>query len=99
MFGRDDALALRISQPLRVEAGGLNLNVPVAWSYASETATRGVRTIALSPSGREIVSELAWRGSLAGGYARASAYWRQNPGHRASLPMDKGVAMSWSREF
>ena len=33
------------------------------------------------------------------GDAAASVFWRKDPGHIASLPADKGVAMKWGRGF
>lgn len=99
VFASGDTLALRLSQPMRVESGGLRLSLPVAWNYASESAERGLRTVNLTPAGRELVSELAWQGVFAGGQARASLYWRKDPGHYAALPDDKGVAINWSRNF
>jgi len=94
-----DSLMLRISQPLRVEAGGLRLNLPVDYSYETLTATQGIRTLALTPQGREIAAELAWRGSLFGGSGLVSLFHRREPGHHADLPGDTGLAVSWERAF
>jgi hypothetical protein len=99
VFASDDSLAFRVSQPLRVESGGLNLNLPIDYSYATLTATYGIRTLALSPTGRELDAELAWNGRLFTGEAAASLFVRKDPGHDASLPLDGGVALRWSREF
>ncbi|MCT2558503.1 S8 family serine peptidase [Tsuneonella sp. YG55] len=94
-----DSLAVRISQPLRVESGGLSLNLPVGYDYATLSPTYGVRTIALSPSGREIDGEIAWAGHLFGGSAAASLFYRRDPAHVASAPDDKGVAVRWTKAF
>ena len=99
MLGRFDSLGLRVSQPLRVERGGLNLTLPVDYDYATLAATYGTRTLSLSPQGREVDSELAWRGLLCGGDAAASLFYRTDPGHFASLPDDKGVAVKWAKRF
>lgn len=99
LLQRDDSLSLRFSQPLRVERGGLRFNLPVDYSYATLTPTMGLRTLSLSPSGRELDAELNWRGSLWDGAAMASLYWRRDPGHYSALPDDKGVAVSWTRQF
>ena len=99
VFGRGDSLGLRVSQPLRVESGGLALNLPVDYSYATLAPTYGLRSLELSPQGRELDGELAWRGWLWGGDAAASLYYRKDPGHYASLPDDKGVAVKWSKRF
>ncbi|MDE2596759.1 MAG: S8 family serine peptidase [Sphingomonadales bacterium] len=99
LFQPGDSLALRVSQPLRVARGGLNLNLPSAWSYDTLTATTGLRRLSLAPTGREVTGELAWRGALWGGAASASLYLRKDPGHYARLPNDKGVALSWATGF
>jgi hypothetical protein len=99
MLARGDALALRVSQPLRVESGALGLSLPSSWDYATLAAQSTLHWLALKPSGRELDAELAWRGPLWGGHAASSLFWRRDPGHVAALPADKGVALRWSRGF
>ena len=99
VFGRSDSLGLRISQPLRVESGGLNLTLPVGYDYATLATTYATRPLPLTAQGREIDGELAWHGLLLGGDASASLFYRMDPGHVAALPDDKGVAIKWSRRF
>jgi subtilisin family serine protease len=99
VLGRFDSLGFRVSQPLRVESGGLNLTLPVGYDYATLTPIYGTQSLALTPQGREIDGELAWRGMLFGGDASASLFYRTDPGHIASLPNDKGVAVKWAKRF
>lgn len=99
VFDRSDSLALRISQPLRVESDGLNITLPVGYDYATLLPTYGMSVMSLSPEGREIDTELAWRGQLLGGEAAASLFYRSEPGHIAGMPDDKGVAVKWSTRF
>lgn len=99
VFGRGDSLGFRLSQPMRVERGGLNLSLPVDYSYETLAPTYGIRSLSLSPQGRELTGELAWRGWLWDGVASASLFYRKDPGHYASLPDDRGVAVSWSKAF
>jgi hypothetical protein len=99
LFAADDSLALRLSQPLRVQSGGLALYLPVAWDYATLSATNAISTLSLRPSGRELDAELAWRGPLWGGSASASLFWRRNPDHVAVKPADAGAAVSWKTQF
>ena len=99
MFKSGDSFGFRLSQPLRVTGGGIGLTLPVAYDYATLLPTYGTRFISLAPSGREIDGELAWRGPLWGGDASASLYYRTDPGHYASLPDDKGMALRWQRAF
>lgn len=94
-----DSLSLRLSQPLRVNSGGLNLRLPGAYDYATLAATSAVRTLNLTPSGRELMRELAWHGPLAGGSLTASAFWRSQPMHYSQAPDDYGVGFSWSSRF
>lgn len=98
-FTAGDSLGLRLSQPLRVSSGGIGLTLPVAYDYTTLTPSFGTRTLSLTPSGREIDGELAWRGPLWGGSGSVSVFYRIDPGHYASLPDDKGAALRWSRDF
>ena len=99
IFAQQDRLALRVSQPLRVESGALALNLPVAYDYVSESATMGISRLSLSPSGREIATELSWEGPIWGGTAAASLFARRDPGHIASASADLGAGLRWSRAF
>jgi subtilisin family serine protease len=99
VFAPGDSLGFRLSQPMRVESGGLNLSLPVDYSYETLTPTYGIRSLSLTPQGRELTGELAWRGWLWEGSASASLFYRKDPGHYASLPDDRGVAVSWSRKM
>lgn len=94
-----DRLAFRLSQPLRVERGGLDLNLPVAWDYATQTATFARVPLSLAPKGRELDAELAWATALWGGDASASVFFRKEPGHFAGAADDGGVAVRWLRGF
>lgn len=98
-FTEGDSFGIRLSQPLRVTGGGIGLTLPVAYDYATLLPSYGTRFIALAPAGREIDAEVAWRGPLWGGNASASLYYRTDPGHYATLPDDKGMALRWRREF
>ncbi|MDP3677082.1 MAG: S8 family peptidase [Novosphingobium sp.] len=99
VFAATDRLGFRIAQPLRVERGGVRLNLPVDYDYATLSPTFASSTYALTPSGRELTGELAWRGELWSGDAAASVFYRKDPGHFSSLPDDKGVAVKWGRGF
>jgi hypothetical protein len=99
VLGSDDRLALRLTQPLRVEGGALRIELPVAWSYATLSPTLGTRALSLTPEGRELLGELAWRGRMAGGWGSASVFYRRQPGHYAYVADDAGVALRWSSEF
>ena len=99
VFSAYDSLGLRLSRPLRVESGALNLRLPVGYDYGTLLAEYGTRSLALTPSGRELMGEIAWRGPLLAGQAAASVFYRRDPGHYEAVPDDKGVAVRWSRKF
>lgn len=99
VFAGNDRLALRLAQPLRVENGGVRLKLPVDYDYATLTPRFALSRYDLTPRGRELIGELAWRGELWGGDAAASVFWRKDPGHYASVPDDQGVAVRWSKGF
>jgi hypothetical protein len=61
-FTWNDSLSLRVSQPLRVSRGGVNLMLPDSYDYATQEASWSTRRLNLAPTGREIATELAWRG-------------------------------------
>ena len=99
MFQAGDSFGFRVTQPLRVEKGGLSLNLPVAYEYSTESAIFDRRAISLSPGGREVMSELAWSGAMFGGNTSASLFYRRQPGHIATASDDAGVAIKWNRGF
>jgi hypothetical protein len=99
VFAGSDALGIRVAQPLRVEHGTLNLVLPVGYDYETLLADYGVRSLSLTPQGRELLGEIAWRGRLLSGDASASVFYRRDPGHYETLSADKGVAVRWARKF
>lgn len=99
LLQQDDSLAFRIAQPLRVSSGGLLLNLPLSYDYASASASYGLVPLSLAPSGRELTGELAWHGRLGNGSAAASLFYRHEPGNYAAAPADAGLAISWGLDF
>lgn len=99
VFSAYDSLGLRLSQPLRVESGALNLRLPLGYSYETLLADYGTRSLPLAPRGRELMGEIAWRGPLLAGEGAASVFYRRDPGHYEAVPDDKGLAVRWSRKF
>ena len=93
---RGDRLAFRIAQPLRVVSGGLNLNLPDSYDYASLTATTANRFLSLAPTGREVAREVSWSVPMAGGNLGTNIYWRTEPGHRLASGDDLGVAIRFA---
>ena len=96
---RGDRIALRIAQPLRVTRGGLALNLPVAYDYATLGTTFAARQISLAPKGQEIASELIWGVPIYGGRFSSNLFWRQEPGHFENAPDDVGIALRLQFDF
>jgi len=88
---------------LRVSGGGLNLELPTGFDYASESAIFGIQRLNLSPEGREMMGEVSWSSPMAfgpfAGNAGVSTFYRHNPGHIADYPADIGAVMSLSAQF
>jgi hypothetical protein len=99
VFDADDRLGIRLAQPLRVESGGLALDLPVSYSYATQSPTFAIERLSLAPTGRELLGELAWNGHLFGGQASASLFYRRDPGNYAAAPDDGGALVRWSKGF
>ena len=99
LLASHDRLSVRIAQPLRVTRGGLALNLPVAYDYATLGTTFGVRQFSLAPKGQEIASELAWTMPIYGGFFSSNLFWRQEPGHFENAPDDVGVAFRLQFDF
>ena len=99
LFQNADQLAFRFAQPLRVNNGGLNLFLPVGYSYQTLQTEFGQRTLNLAPAGRELVSEMVYATPLWGGYLNTNLFWRQEPGHFESIGDDIGGAVRFHLKF
>ena len=96
LFHAHDRFGLRLAQPLRVEAGGIDAWLPVAYDYATAESDWRSRRITLSPSGRELDAELSYARPLADGWLSLNGYARRQPGHAADAPADFGGAIRFS---
>lgn len=99
MFLSNDSFGLRLAQPVRVASGGLTVELPVAWDYATSSAQMAARRINLAPSGREIDAEAIYVVPLWAGSLSTSIYWRKDPGHFAAAPDDAGAALRFGMAF
>ena len=100
VFARDDALSLRLLQPLRVEAGALALSLPVAFDYGANSAVWETRAFSLAPSGRELAVEAAYAWpDRVGGRWQVNGFARREPGHVAEAAADIGGIIQWRRGF
>ena len=94
-----DRIGLRISQPLRIEKGGLALMMPTAYDYETASASSSWSIFSLSPSGREIDAELSYSTQFAGGWIGGNAFARRQPGHIRSADTDVGGAIRFTLGF
>ena len=99
LFDRLDRLSFGITRPLRVIASDFRLTLPVAYDYASATATDGIRTLDLVPRGREQDMELAYARPLGAGWLTVNLYRREQADNIASWPDDIGGAMRFELSF
>lgn len=96
VLGDADQIALRVAQPLRVSGGAVHAMLPTAYDWTTQTATWERTPISLTPSGREIDSELAYSGPLAGGWIRVNSFIRRESGHIRNAPDDIGGAVRFT---
>ena len=101
IFGSSDRFGLRISQPLRIEKGGLGLMLPTGYDYTTTTATNSYSLLPLTPKGREIDGEISYGSALFGDRAwiGGNFFYRREPGHIRGSEDDMGAALRFSLGF
>ncbi len=99
LFGRD-RIDLRLSRPLRVTGGGLDLRLPDHWDYASgQVDGWAINRLALTPTGQETLVELRHGVKLGAGEWSTHLFWRRDPGNIAVLPPERGMAVKYGLTF
>jgi hypothetical protein len=75
--------------------------LPTSFDYATMTATDSLSFMSLSPTGREIDSELSYGSPLLGGHAwlGGNLFYRRDPGHIANSRDDMGAAIRFILGF
>jgi hypothetical protein len=98
IFGSSDRLGLRLSQPLRIEKGGLGLMLPTGYDYTTGTATDSYSLLPLTPKGREIDGEISYGSGLFGDRAwiGGNLFYRREPGHISGSADDMGAAIRFT---
>jgi hypothetical protein len=92
-------LSLSVSQPLRVSAGRAEINAPTGRTD-SGTVLRESGSTSLTPSGREIDAELAYRISLSEKEELSTgALVQTSPGHVAGASAAFATAVRYKRRF
>jgi len=101
LFGANDRIGARLSQPLRVENGGFAMLLPTAYNYSTGLATNSWSVMSLKPNGREVDGELSYGSSLLGGNAwlGGNLFYRNQPGHIADAAPDAGAAVRFTLGF
>lgn len=95
----DNAFALSLSQPLRVEKGDARLSVPVGRTKDGFVRRHPV-TADLEPTGRQIEVAAHWRKTLsAGGELHLAGSWTRHPGHAAAADPDLTLLAGWRHAF
>lgn len=96
IVGPRDHMAVRISQPLRVTSGGVDLSLPGAYDYRTGTSNWTMEHVALNPRGREVDSELYYAAPLGGGWLSLNGYYRRQAGNIIWYPDDLGGAIRYT---
>ena len=94
-----DRFGVRLSQPLRIEKGGIAMILPTSYDYATESATNSMSRLSFTPSGRELDAELSYSTLLGDGWLGANLFMRRQPGHIAAADADMGAAIRYSLDF
>ena len=92
LFSSSDRIALKVSQPLRVERGDIELLLPSSWNYYSELSTNSLQRFSLTPSGRELDAEASYSMPIPRGWMSLNLFGRANPGHARHAAPDVGIA-------
>ncbi len=97
--GRDD-MGVRIAQPLRVTGGGIDLNLPTNYDYASNSVDAyTMQRLNLTPTGHELDVEWRYAHAFGPGAVQTNFFWRREPGNFAALPDDYGWALRYNFQF
>lgn len=96
---RNDLLALRVSQPLRVERGGFSMLLPSSYDYKTEMPSISRAVLPLTPSSREVTGEIAYSSNVQGADLKINGYMRLNPGHVSRARPDVGLTVRFAKRF
>ena len=98
MIKRGDAFSLTLHQPLRVERAPVTLVSGIGRDFETGQVIFGARRLSLTPSGREIGLEAAYRLGLGPWTAEANLAYRIDADHVAGR-RDLAVLLSFNRLF
>jgi len=96
---RDHRFGLRVAQPMRVEQGGYDLNLPASYDYATGLVGYARQRLGLAPKGREVDIEGTYGRYFAGGWIDMNLFLRNQPGNVETAAPDRGAALRYSLGF
>jgi hypothetical protein len=99
IVGPRDHMTIRISQPLRVTSGGVDLSLPGAYDYRTGISNWTTEHVALNPRGREVDSELYYTAPVGGGWLSFNGYYRRQAGNIVWYPDDLGGAIRFTMGY
>ena len=94
----EDQFGVRISQPLRVENAKVSALTASYFDVTTKAPVYETQALNLSPTGREIATEVSYQFKNHGWTVKTNLMHRQNAGHRANLS-DKAALIRLSRTF
>ncbi len=98
MWRADDWFGVRLSQPLRTERGSAKLRVAVGRDKNRQVLYQDYE-VDLTPSGRNLQAELAYRVPLAGGAIKANLGVQHHPQHQRTDNLQSFMRLSFERSF
>lgn len=98
LFSASDGARFSIVQPLRVEAGRMALDLPVARDLGGRVL-RERRAVGLAPGGRELDFELSYALDMAGGRLQSAMMLRLEPDHDADAEPELLLGVSYRLAF
>ena len=99
LLNNADRLGFRLSQPLRIEKGGIAMLLPTDYDYATRQETNTMSRLSFTPSGRELDAEVSYSTLLGEGWLGTNLFMRRQPGHIADGSADVGAAIRYSLDF
>ncbi len=100
LLQRGDRLSFAISQPLRVVGGHADISYVSARDYQNDSLSFISNRVSLSPDGREIDFELAYRAAnILGAQVDFNILHQINPGHNRQSPDNTGFMIRFGSEF
>ncbi len=95
---RGDWFGVRLSQPLRVEKGQVNLRLPSGRTKYGEVTYQD-HNIALKPAGRTLQAEVAYQMPIASGALKTSMGVERHPQHDSTKATEPFMRLSFERRF